>query len=86
MIHRDRDGADRPRGRARKQVLDRVRRVDDDVLARAKAAARERVGKTVPKLVILPPRQAAVVFDQCERVGAGSGMGGDGIHLARIVQ
>jgi predicted PurR-regulated permease PerM/methylmalonyl-CoA mutase cobalamin-binding subunit len=69
-----------PSARTREHVLDRVRGVDDHVLAGAAPQVSERMGKAVPMLEIFAPRQAPLAFDERGDVGLGAGVRGDGIH------
>src|SRR5204863_5476345 len=74
------DGADRARGGAGEQVLGRVRRIDDHVLACAESEPHEGVRKTTATLVVVVPCQAARLLDDGRHLGPGGGMGGDRIH------
>jgi hypothetical protein len=80
VIHRHRDRAGGAHGGAGEQVLERVRRVHDRVLARAQAELHQRVGEAVAALEVLAPGDRAVALDDGGRVGLGGGVGRDDVH------
>ena len=80
MIHRHREGADRPHGGRGQQHVERVVRVENDVLAGGEVEIAQRVGQTIAREVIVAPAQATLALDDGRRGGVKLGVARDCIH------
>ncbi len=80
VIHGRGNGAHGARGRARQYVLERVLRVDDDVLAGRDAEIHQPMGQAIAPLDVLGPAPHALALDERGLVGMIAGMEGQDVH------
>src|SRR5262249_52440535 len=80
VVHRDGHGVGRAGRRRGQEILQRVGRVDDHVLAAAHALLDERAGEPVAALQERAPRQAPVALDLRDRIGLRLRVDRDVVH------